>query len=119
MDGSSPSGFIESEWRSGEEHPMPNDPLRCFYYTEHAGAFKSCEEYGYTYDPTKDVDDQGETEEEDDYNWDEEDWTDDDSWFEDWCGGEDWCKDWFTEDDENQDDGDYPCTGLQYDHTAY
>jgi hypothetical protein len=32
MDGSLPTGFIESNYTTGIEHSMPNDPLRCFYY---------------------------------------------------------------------------------------
>ena len=112
MDGSKPTGFIESEWSTGVSHPMPNDPLRCFYYADHVGAFKSCEEYGYTYDPNMDIDDGGDEGNNDDDYW-YDDWFDDD-WFDDWCNGEDWCTD-----EEEYDESDYPCTGLEHDHTAY
>ena len=115
MDGSKPTGFIESEFSTGVTHPMPNDPLRCFYYEEHAGAFKSCEEYGYTYDPTMDIDDQGEVdpyeEEEDPWWWEEEE--DDGNWWDDWCNGEDWCS------DPEEEEEDLPCMGLEHDHSAY
>ena len=83
MDGSKPTGFIESDYTNGVEHSMPNDPLRCFYY-EHAGSFKSCTEYGYEYTP----------EEEDDgdyYNPDDEDEHDnDDNYKKQTCSNEDY-----------------------------
>lgn len=33
-DGSTPSGFFTSEWRSGVTHDHPNDPLRDFFWEE-------------------------------------------------------------------------------------
>jgi hypothetical protein len=33
MDGSEPSGFLWSDWRTGVTHPHPNDPLREFYFS--------------------------------------------------------------------------------------
>lgn len=32
MDGSEPSGFLDSDYRTGEVHEAYNAPLRCFYY---------------------------------------------------------------------------------------
>lgn len=32
MDGSLPTGFVNSTYSTGVVHAMPNDPLRCFYY---------------------------------------------------------------------------------------
>jgi hypothetical protein len=47
-----------------------------------------------------------------------EDWDDEndgeEDWFDDWCNGEDWCTD-----EEEQDESEYPCSYLQYDHTSY
>lgn len=108
---------------------MPNDPLRCFYYEAHAGAFQSCEEYGYTYDPNTNVDDttpqdDGDNNDGDDgNNTDEWDFSDDDDWWAEFCGGEDWCSDWFDEGEDDQEDEPqdivYPCDNQEYDHTAY
>lgn len=33
MDGSEPSGFYWSDWRTGVTHSHPNDPLREFYFS--------------------------------------------------------------------------------------
>lgn len=33
MDGSEPSGFYVSDWRTGVTHPHPNQPLREFYFS--------------------------------------------------------------------------------------
>lgn len=33
MDGSEPSGFTWSDWRTGVTHSHPNDPLREFYFS--------------------------------------------------------------------------------------
>ena len=58
MDGSKPTGFIDSEYSNGIEHSMPNHPLRCFYYQHERQSFKSCTEYGYEYIYYPDEDDQ-------------------------------------------------------------
>jgi hypothetical protein len=49
MDGSKPTGFVESNYTTGVVHNMPNDPLRCFYYAHENLSFRSCTEYGYEY----------------------------------------------------------------------
>jgi hypothetical protein len=33
MDGSEPSGFYWSDWRTGVTHDHPNQPLREFYFS--------------------------------------------------------------------------------------
>ena len=94
MDGSKPTGFIESTYSNGVEHPMPNDPLRCFYYEAHTGSYQSCVEYGYDYTGPyvpEEYDDGGSD------------------------GDDDW--DWEWEDDEY--DEDYACSDLEYDHENY
>ena len=57
MDGSRPTGFIDSTYSTGVVHPMPNDPLRCFYYQHAQYSFKNCTDYGYEYIYYPDSDD--------------------------------------------------------------
>jgi hypothetical protein len=47
MDGSKPTGFIESTYFNGEIHPYPNIPLRCFYYDHPNENFVNCGEYSW------------------------------------------------------------------------
>jgi hypothetical protein len=84
MDGSKPTGFIDSEYSTGVVHNAPNDPLRCFYYQHENLSFKSCTEYGYEYIEYDD----GEDEDCDGDNCDDGDHYDDwDSYDYQVCGG--------------------------------
>jgi hypothetical protein len=48
MDGSEPSGFADSSYRSGVVHEVPTPPLRCFNTTHEGQGLTSCSLYTET-----------------------------------------------------------------------
>jgi hypothetical protein len=45
MDGSRPTGFLESTYNNGKVYKMPNNPLRCIQNNHPGEYYPNCEEY--------------------------------------------------------------------------
>jgi len=100
MDGSEPSGFYWSDWRTGVEHDHPNEPLRGWYFVEDADSedqwydpsddyycYDETYEFYYTCNEEEFMEEYWEEDEEDDGGWwgnndDEEEEFEDASWYE-------------------------------------